>query len=920
MLETTNGNWHNVPIHEVLSRLDSHLDQGLSAEEAAKRLQRHGPNDLSRKQQSGPLKRFVLQIHQPLLYILLGSSVTTLCLGKWIDAFVIFAVVLINAIVGFIQEGNALRAIDSLGKTLVTEATLVRNGEKIRIASSLIVPGDVVLLQSGDKVPADLRLFRCKDLQVSEASLTGESLPVEKGIRDLDADTSLADRVNMAYGSTLVTYGQAAGLVVETGDRTEVGRISQLIASVQDLQTPLTKSLDRFSNVLLVLILVFAGLSIVLELARGRDLVDSFLAAVAMAVAAIPEGLPAAITIMLAIGVTRMAKRRAIIRKLPAVETLGSTTVICSDKTGTLTQNEMTVTRAFAGGQHYCVQGVGYNIAGSFRRTESNDSISTTDLASNQAMTQCLRAGVLCNDSQLVRANETWSVQGDPTEGALIVSAAKADLHAFPLSEQYPRLDSIPFESEHQYMATLHADREKGSPTAYAKGSIEAILKRCQNSLSSNGYLEKLNHDSIYGEVERLAASGLRVLAFAQKTIPSTSDTIRHADLESGMTFLGLQAMLDPPRPEVIQSIARCHQAGIHIKMITGDHAKTASAIAQQLGIDGSITETPRALTGHEIESMNDEELTQRVEGISVFARVSPEHKLRIVKSLQRLNHVVAMTGDGVNDAPALKQSDIGIAMGRGGTDVAREASDMVLTDDNFASIEAAVEEGRGVFDNLTKFIVWTLPTNVGEGMVILAAVLLGTALPIAPVQILWINMTTAILLGLMLAFEPHESSVMARPPRAPSSSFLNQKLLKRVGFVSILLLLGSFGVFEWMQRYRDASYAEAQTAAANVFVIGQLAYLFNCRSLTKNCFRIGVFSNMAAIYGSIGMLVLQVAFTHAPLLNRLFHTAPHSLEVWGWIGLIGVAIFFIVEVEKHLVGHTLQGATFDSAYRDSES
>lgn len=908
--------WHSEQLESILHKLDANTTDGLQAIEAEKRLIQFGRNELTGKRQTGPLKRFLLQFHQPLLYILLGSTAVTFALGEWIDAAVIFGVVFINAVVGFIQEGNALKAIDALGKTLVTQSTVVRNGERVRVASTEIVPGDLVWLQSGDKVPADLRLYQCKDLQVAESSLTGESMPVQKSTQIVSRDTPLAERTNMTYASTLVTYGQAYGVVIETGNRTEVGRISQLIATADNIQTPLTKAIAKFSNVLLVVILGFAAASIAIELWRGKPIVDSFVAAVALAVAAIPEGLPAAITIMLAIGVTRMAKRKAIIRHLPAVETLGSTTVICSDKTGTLTQNQMTVKEIFAGALHYNVTGGGYNPNGGFQ-FEDQEVLPSQLASENLAFVDCLKCGILCNDSQFLKIDGDWTVQGDPTEGALIVSAMKSGLHGTMLTDSITRLDSIPFESEHQYMATLHLHNGHDTPVAYLKGSVEAIVKRCNSFMNASGEQIKIDHHAIFHQVEKMAAEGLRVLAFARKDFAQGTEDINHASVNSGLTFLGLQAMMDPPRAEVIAAIDQCHKAGIHVKMITGDHVKTASAIAKQLGLIGHNSHEIATMTGSELEEISDAELNQRVNRISVFARVSPEHKLRIVRSLQTWGHVVAMTGDGVNDAPALKQSDIGIAMGKGGTDVAREAADIVLTDDNFASIEAAVEEGRGVFDNLTKFIVWTLPTNVGEGLVILVAIVIGAALPISPVQILWINMTTAVLLGLMLAFEPREKGAMSRPPRKPNSSLLNQNLVKRLMFVSLLLLVGSFGIFQWLHVYTGASLREAQTAASNVFVIGEIAYLFNCRSLVRSCFSIGLFQNMAAIYGSLAMIVLQLAFTYSPFMNKLFHTAPIDLGTWGFIVVYGIAIFFIVEIEKYLVGHMLQGDSFQEAFHE---
>lgn len=927
--------WHHITAEQVVEELASHAERGLSAELAAERLQSYGPNLLTSRAGQGAVLRFLLQFHQPLVYILLVAVVITLGLGEWVDAAVIFGVVLVNAIVGFIQEGNALKAIEALGQTLVTEAVVIRDGHKTRLNSAAIVPGDLVLLQSGDKVPADLRLLRCRELQVAEAALTGESVPVQKDLAVLAAEVPAADRTNLAFASTLVTSGQAAGVVVATGNRTEVGRISELIARAEDIETPLTQRITHLSKVLLYIILGLATINFAVGMLRGQSAVQMFMASVALAVAAIPEGLPAAVTITLAIGVARMARRQAIIRHLPAVETLGSTTVICSDKTGTLTQNQMTVTTLWAGGESFVVTGVGYRPEGSLRTsgmespgngnspgqdTPGEVEISIHDLHRRVSLLECLRAGVLCNDSQLIDRQGMGEIQGDPTEGALLVVAAKAGIGAETLLEEFPRVDSIPFESENQYMASLHDTGFDRGRLLYAKGSVESILQRCDTALDLTGRPQPLDPATIHAQVAALAAQGLRVLAFALKEMPAAQAALHPDDLREGLAFIGLQAMIDPPRPEALQAVRACQSAGIRVKMITGDHALTAAAIARQLGIDGAEGgDAPEGLgegratvmTGAQLGALSDEQLVEVADQATVFARVAPEQKLRLVRALQARGNVVAMTGDGVNDAPALKQSDIGVAMGKGGTDVAREAADMVLTDDDFASIRAAVEEGRGVFDNLTKFIVWTLPTNIGEGMVILFAVLLGTQLPIAPIQILWINMMTGITLGLMLAFEPKEPGIMERPPRQPGAPILTAGLIKRIALVSLLLLAGSFGLFKWMLLVQGASLAQAQTVAANVIVIGELFYLFNCRSLTRSMFRIGVFSNPAAIAGALVMLGLQILFTHTTVMNRLFHTSAIGWDAWLAIAGCGLVIYVLVECEKCVVGHTLQGEAF---------
>ena len=892
---TLNKEWHHLPTETITGMLESDNSDGLSTEEVRQRREQFGKNAVSAKQQKSVWMRFLLQFHQPLIYILIAAGVITAALQEWIDSGVIFGVVLVNAIIGFIQESKAENALAALAETMVSEATVLRQGEKLRIPSSDLVPGDIVLLQAGDKVPADLRLLKIRDLQVDESALTGESVPVEKAVITLDRDTILAERKNMVYASSMVTYGQGTGIVTATGDQTEVGRISQLISSAQDLATPLTRKIAHFSNILLYAILLLAAVTVMVGMLRGQPLFDMFMAAVALAVGAIPEGLPAAVTITLAIGVSRMAKRRAIIRKLPAVETLGSTTVICSDKTGTLTENQMTVQAIVAGDVHYEVSGTGYAPLGYIARQGEVDEVSTIPL------NECLRAGLLCNDSLLVEKYGSWHVQGDPTEGALLTAAVKGGFTAKEVEGKYPRLDSIPFESQHQYMATLH-DRGAGKPRMiYIKGAVEQILARCTETLDADGGNAQVHLDKIQQDVSQMTTRGMRVLALARKEFPENTTEINHEDLSMGLTFLGLQGMIDPPRAEAVAAVKICRTAGIKVKMITGDHPGTAAAIAGQIGLHDDTagrTGENAVLTGQELAGLSDEELISAAEKTHVFARATPEQKIRLVRALQANGHIVAMTGDGVNDAPALKQANIGVAMGITGTDVSKEAADMVLTDDNFSSIEAAVEEGRGVFDNLTKFIVWTLPTNLGEGLVILVAIFLGVTLPILPVQILWINMTTAGFLGLMLAFEPKEPGIMTRMPRNPETPILTRELTTRIFLVGTLLLIASFGLFQW-ELATGASIEQARTVAVNTFVIVELFYLFNCRSLTKSIFQLGVFTNLWVFGGVVVMLLMQIAYTYLPLMNTLFHSASIGGNSWARIMLAGITAYGIVEAEK---------------------
>jgi Ca2+-transporting ATPase len=886
--------WFQLDVEHVLQQLDVSPTQGLSSEEVRRRQSKYGLNAIPKKKQKTPLELFLQQFTQPLVVILLIATVITALLQEWVDSSVIFGVVFVNAVIGFIQESKALKAIEALAKSVASEATVIRDGEKRRIPSVELTIGDVVLLQSGDKVPADLRLVQVRELQVDESSLTGESVPVIKQTDALDADTVLGDRSNMAYSSTLVTYGTGVGVVVAIGRNTEIGKINEMIAEANVLETPLTQSIARFSKVLLYVILSLAALTFVVGLVRGERWVDMFMAAVALAVAAIPEGLPAAVTITLAIGVARMAKRNAIIRKLPAVETLGSASVICSDKTGTLTQNQMTVQKIYAGSKLYSVTGVGYEPSGQFMHGEQ--AVSATE---NQALKETLICGLLCNDSNLIFVDGQWKIEGDPTEGALIVSAQKAGFTRKTLLSHLPRVDTIPFESAYQYMATLHARQEMNDTVVYVKGSVERLLERAQSALSDTGELATLDAKRILQQADTLASQGLRVLAFAYKIFDRSKTTLSHADISDGLIFLGLQAMIDPPRPEAIEAVAACQSAGIRVKMITGDHELTALAIAQRLGIASPQATMDSVINGKTLTTLPEEQLPEVVEKTSVFARVAPGDKLRLVKALQKKGYIVAMTGDGVNDAPSLKQANIGIAMGIAGTDVAKETADMILTDDNFATIEAAVEEGRNVYDNLVKFITWTLPTNFGEGLVILASVVAGLTLPILPVQLLWINMTTAILLGLMLAFEPKEPGIMNRPPREPNEPILTTSLVVRIIIVGTLLCVGALLFFE-LALQNGRTDAEARTIAVNIFVLGELFYLFNCRSLRYSMFKIGLFSNPLIWLGVSGMLALQVLYTYLPFMNVAFQSAPLTLADWGISCVPGLIIYAVIGLLKY--------------------
>lgn len=879
--------YHQFSSADVTQRLATDVERGLTHTEVTQRQNQYGLNELAVKPGKPAWFRFLLQFNQALLYILLIAGVIKAFFGSWTNAAVIWGVTLLNAIIGFVQESKAEGAIAALAKVVTTEAMVIRDGQKQPIPSQALVPGDVVLLTSGDKIPADLRLLTVRGLQVDESALTGESVPVEKATQTLAVTTTLAERTNMAYAGSFVTFGQGCGVVVATGGATEVGQISQSLDQSHSLSTPLTRKFAKFSQTLLYVILSLASLTFFVGLGQGRSWAEMFEAAVALAVSAIPEGLPAVVTVTLAIGVNRMARRHAIIRKLPAVETLGGATVICSDKTGTLTENQMTVQAIYAGGQRYQVSGVGYAPEGEIQ-TAMGEAIAlegvhaAIDLRELPALQDCLIAGGLCNDTHLDWKENQWAIVGDPTEGALVVAAQKAGLEKRSLNEWLPRLEVIPFESQFQYMATLHQGTY--SNMIYLKGSLEAVLSRCQTMRDGSGHSTPVDRERLRMETERLAEQGLRVLALAEKLVPKHQTTLDHADLEAGLTFLGLQGMIDPPREEAITAVDACQSAGIQVKMITGDHLTTATAIAKRIGLSqaGQVI----GFTGQQLAEMSDSDLSQAVEQGTVFARVAPAQKLRLVETLQSQGEIVAMTGDGVNDAPALKQADIGIAMGKAGTDVAREAADMLLTDDNFASIEAAVEEGRTVYQNLRKAIAFILPVNGGESMTILISALLARDLPILSLQVLWLNMVNSVAMTVPLAFEPKSDRTMAQPPRDPREPLLSGKLFQRIAAVSVFNWVLIFGMFEWA-RQTTGDLAVARTMAIQALVAGRIIYLLSVSHLgtaiaAKLRGKAASFNDALAIgMGISGAIVLQVLFSQWGVMNTLFGTAPLNLNQW---------------------------------------
>ncbi len=889
---STSESWHAENTKAVLESLTTSPD-GLSREEVTNRLAKYGPNRLPEPKTRGPLIRFFYQFHNVLIYVLIVASAVTAMLGHWVDASVILGVVVLNALIGFVQEGKAENALRAIRQMLSPNAMVMRDGRQTTIRAEELVTGDIVLLQSGDKVPADLRLFRVKGLQIQESVLTGESMAVEKITDPVAQEAMIGDRHCMAYSGTLVTHGQGAGVVVATGAQTELGRISTLVADVESVTTPLLRQMAQFGRWLTVAILVIAAANFAFGvLIRDYAIAEMFLASVSLAVAAIPEGLPAIMTITLAIGVQRMARRNAIIRKLPAVETLGAVTVICSDKTGTLTRNEMTVRTIATAANLFKLDGTGYDPHGAISLANRD-----VDPQEQPVLQEVVRAAVLCNDASLDQRNSEWHVHGDPMEGALLVSGLKAGLDIETEAKQYPRTDLIPFESEHRFMATLHHSHS-GDAFIFLKGAPERVLEMCAHQRTVDGE-QPLDRNYWLSLIEELAQQGQRVLAIAVKPVSHEQMELTFSDVENDLTLLGMFGLIDPPREEAIEAVQVCQQARIRVKMITGDHGATARAIARQL----KLVNTDDVLTGQELEEMSEDELRQRVQEVDVYARVNPEHKLLLVKLMQEQGLIVAMTGDGVNDAPALKRADVGTAMGHNGTEAAKEAAEMVLADDNFASITHAVEEGRTVYDNLKKAILFILPTNGGQALIILAAILFGFhQLPLTPVQILWVNMVIAVTLALSLAFEPPEKNVMQRPPRDAGEPILTAYLLWRIAFVSVILMSGTFGFFLW-EMERGVSIEHARTVAVNTLVMFQIFYLFNSRYITASVFNRDGFTGNRYVLIAIGILtIFQLGFTYLSPMQSLFGTTAIDFNTWFRILLVSSSVLFLVELEKFFV------------------
>ncbi len=892
------GAWHALEVESALAILASREDCGLSSAEAQERLARHGHNLIKTRRGPGLLTLFWRQVNDPIVYLLLGSAVLAVALGKLLDGLVVLGAVVVNTVIGFLQEFRAGKAIEALSHMVPQDAQVIRDGRTQSVQSFELVPGDVILLASGDKVPADARLLVSKNLQIEEAALTGESVPSRKAVTPLPEETSLADQRCMAFGGTMVTTGWARALVVATGEATELGRISHLLQEATRLQTPLTIALAKVGKWLTLAVLGVSGVLLGISLLRGYSLADALLVAITLAVASIPEGLPAIITIVLAIGVQRMAAWNAVIRKLPSVETLGSTSVICSDKTGTLTRNEMTVQGLYTPTDSYALSGVGYSPVGEL-------SSSAGHLLQPPADVQALiEAGALCNDASVHTDGGSWRLSGDPTEGALVVASMKLGMDVDALRHAWRRLDVVPFESEHQFMATLHISPGGTGGVVFIKGAPEVILRRCGTSVGP--------HEAVLSHVAHMASEGMRVLAVGHKRVSSSTVHLEPADVENEFTLLGLQGMMDPPRPEAIEAVKTCHAAGIAVKMITGDHLGTAEAISKQLGL---LSEGDRGMTGSQLAQLDASGLRKAAVATNVFARVAPEHKLRLVQALQAEGQVVAMTGDGVNDAPALKQANIGIAMGITGTAVSKEAADVVLADDNFASIASAVEEGRRIYDNLVKSLAFVLPTNLGLGLILITAVAFFPVLliagehvpllPMLPTQMLWINLVAAVTLSLPLAFEVLEPDAMKRPPRKLKTPILGSFVVVRTILVALLMAAGSVGLFIWEYSTESPrqghviALREAQTMAVTTVVFFQIFYLINCRSLRSSLFQVGFFSNRAVFAGVGALLLMQACFIYLPFMQRVFGTTALEPKAVGLSALVASVVLPLIEIEK---------------------
>ncbi|MBS4030540.1 MAG: HAD-IC family P-type ATPase [Clostridiales bacterium] len=889
--------WYQLEIKQAFEELNSSPD-GLTQSQVTEKLESVGPNEIEDIDKISLWQVILDQFKDPLIYILLIAAVVTTALGEFIDTYVILAVVLVNAIIGFTQEYKAEQAIRALAELASPRSLVVRDGKTVEIDSRELVPGDVVLLSSGSRTPADMRLVDTIQLDVDESPLTGESTGVRKMSQALkEEDLAVADRKNLAYMGTVVLSGRGTGLVYATGARTQIGMISEKVKQIDKLLTPLQLQFAKLGKLIGALIVALSAVAFIIGFLTGRELTEILLTAIALAVAAIPEGLPIVFTLTLAVGVSRMAERNAIVRHLPSVETLGSCSIIASDKTGTLTKNQMTVQRIYAGNKHFSVSGTGYAPAG--KVFDGNEQTSEVTAGENVALRCCLLTGLLANESDLVEKDNEFSAAGDPTETALIVSALKGGLNRETIKKEFSKLDEIPFESENFYMAVLTTTPALGKNMVWVKGAPERLLEMCADTqINATGDKIDLNKDEVLKLYREMGEEGLRVLAMAYKPVDPGMEKLEKETVESELIFAGLQGLLDPPREEAMEAIRKCKKAGIRVLMVTGDHQVTAVTIAKKIGItDGD--DIP-VLTGRDIDNLSDDELYEQVGKVSIYARVSPFNKLQIVEQLLRRGEVVAVTGDGVNDAPALKAAHIGVAMGKSGTDVAKETSDIIVTDDNFASIFAAVEEGRVVFSNLRKATFFLLSTGSGVILLILLILGLGLPLPFRPAQILWLNLVTNGLQDVALAFEPKEDGILDLPPRSPKEPIISRLMMGRLVFVGFIMMGGTLATFLWQLRI-GANIDQARTVALTTMVVFQMFHVFNARSELTSVFRVPVLSNKFLFYSVIAAFTAHISVIYLPPLQAIFRTT--ALNATHWIAIIAAASLVIVgeELEKGL-------------------
>ncbi len=870
--------WYKKTKEEIISHLSTNVEKGISSEEAQKRLEKYGPNALKEEAKQTMLSKIIAQFNDFLILILIAAAVISFFVGEKVDAVVIIAIVIVNAALGIYQEGKAEKSLEALQKMAAPNAKVLRNGNIEVIPSSNIVPGDIVILETGDIIPADLRLIESSNLKVEEASLTGESVPVEKDANiTFNEDAPLGDRANMAYSSTIVSYGRGKGIVVGTGHDTEIGKIASMIQTYENESTPLQRKLNQLGKVLGIVVLAVCFVVFSLGLLQGRDLLEMFMTAISLAVAAIPEGLAAIVTIVLALGMNRMVQRNAIVKKLLSVETLGTTTYICSDKTGTLTQNEMTVVKTYTDDKIIDVSGIGYEPKGKF----TVDGVEVANVTESVNINTLLSIGILCSDAKLTETDEGYKVLGDPTEGALVTLAEKAGIRQTDINEKYPRIEELPFDSDRKMMTTFHENFIPGKVVSFTKGAPDILINR-SSSIYLNGEIVPFTEDlkqKVLDINSQFSREALRVLALAFRQYDSLPEEITTEAIENNMIFVGLVGMIDPPREEAKEAIRKCKNAGIKTVMITGDYKDTAFAIAKQLGM---AEHESQAMMGQELDSLSDEELQEVVKEKRVYARVSPEHKVKIVEALKKNGEIAAMTGDGVNDALALKKADIGISMGITGTDVAKNTAEVILTDDNFASIVAAVEEGRIIYSNIKKFVFFLLSCNIGEVLVIFLSILLGFEVPLLPIQLLWLNLVTDSFPALALGMEKGDPEIMDVPPRDPDEPILDKDMIKALVVQSIAISVATLGAYLWgMKTYGTENLVYARTITFTTLITAELLRAYSSRSLNHSIFKIGVFSNKTMVRATSLAFALLLAVIYIPALQPIFDTFTMGLRDW---------------------------------------